>query len=82
MKGNILTELEWLDDFGFNLKALIQEEGITQREFADELGLDKSTISKYISGERIPSIFILINMAYLLDCGLEDLVDFGERIEQ
>lgn len=76
-----MTETEWLEIFGDNLKDLIDKQGYTQRDLADEVGLDEGTISRYVNKQRIPGVRALVNIAYVLDCSLDDLMDFGDRIE-
>lgn len=46
-----------------NLSALIEETGITQREFAEKIGVTEVTISRYLSGERSPRIEIVSKIA-------------------
>lgn len=82
MKGDVcMTELEWMRQFGFNLKNAISESGFTQEELALEIGVDRTTINRYLNGKRIPTIKSIINLSYALDYDLEDLIDFGEPIE-
>lgn len=76
-----MSELEWLDIFGDNLKVMIESAGYTQRDLADETGLAESTISRYIAKKQMPCIRALVNIAYVLDCSLDDLMDFGDNIE-
>ena len=76
-----MSELEWMKMFGNNLKKLLKETGLTQRELADETGLSESTISSYINGQRMPSIKALINIGYALDCYEDDLISFLDKIE-
>ena len=76
-----MTEIEWLDIFGDNLKCIIAEVGITQRELADEMGVNKSAVSKYIHKQCIPSLKTVLKMSYILNCDVSELIDFGEPIE-
>lgn len=76
-----MTETQWLEIFGENLKEMIEGYGYAQRDLADETGLAESTISRYISKKQMPCIKALVNIAYVLDCSLDDLMDFGDRIE-
>ena len=76
-----MTELEWMRQFGFNLKNAISESGFTQEELALEIGVDRTTINRYLNGKRIPTIKSIINLSYALDYDLEDLIDFAEPIE-
>lgn len=37
------------------LKSLLRERGLTQREFATEIGISEITVSRYMHGVRSPS---------------------------
>lgn len=76
-----MTEIEWLDIFGDNLKCIIAEVGITQRELADEMRVNESAVSKYIHKQCIPSLKAVLKMSYILNCDISELIDFGEPIE-
>ena len=66
-------------DFGNNLKTLRLQNGFTQAQVAQKLGVTKSVISAYETGLRLPSYDIQINISkifrvstdYLL--GLENI---------
>lgn len=75
-----MSEAEWIDIFGDNLREMLSEYGITQRELADEAGLSESTVSRYLNKQMAPSIFAVINIAHVLNCSIDELVDFGDRI--
>ena len=75
-----MTELQWLEIFGDNLKDMMDGAGYTQRDLADDTGLSEATISKYINKQQMPGVKALISIAYVLDCSLDDLMDFGDRI--
>lgn len=75
-----MTEKEWLDIFAHNLVDMLKDARMTQRELADETGLSEGTISAYINGRKIPGIRAIVNIGYALDCDLNDLIDFGDRI--
>lgn len=75
-----MTEEEWLDIFARNLVDMLKDARMTQRELADETGLSEGTISSYINKRRIPTIRAIVNIGYALDCDLNDLIDFGDRI--
>lgn len=75
-----MSEMEWLDIFGDNLKDMLKEANMTQRELADECGLSEVAISTYIHKRKIPGLKAIINISYALDCSIDDLIDFGDRI--
>lgn len=75
-----MSEQQWLNIFADNLRDKIIAYGATQAEFAEDCGLAKSTISRYLKGQAVPSIFALVNMSYVLGCSIDELADFGSRI--
>lgn len=76
-----MTETNWMDNFGDNLKSLLQEAWMSQQELADAIGVSRETVSRYINKQRIPSLITAINIAYTLDCNIAELIDFGEPIK-
>lgn len=75
-----MSEIEWAKKFANKLKRLLEEWGMNQKDLAKETGLSEPTISRCLSGEYIPSIKTVTNIGYALDCDVEDLIDFYERI--
>ena len=76
-----MTEIEWLDIFADNLTSLMGDRGYSQNDLAEETGLDKATISRYLNRLRVPSVKSIINLAYTLNCDISELIDFGDTIE-
>ena len=76
-----MTEVEWINIFGDNLIDMLKEANMTQKELADASGISESMVSDYIHKRRAPRIRSIINIAYTLDCSVDDLVDFEEMIE-
>ena len=56
MKSEISTKED-------TLKSLIESAGFTQKAFAKELGLSLSTVTFYISGEKLPRVDRFMEMA-------------------
>lgn len=75
-----MTEQEWIDIFGDNLRDILKEYGYTQRDLADAIGVTESTISRYINKQRMPTVPILINMSLELGIELDEFAIFGDRI--
>lgn len=75
-----MSEQEWLEIFADNLASWMNEYGYSQRDLADTTGLSEATISKYLSKRQLPGIKAIINISYVLDIELSDLIDFGGRI--
>lgn len=76
-----MSEQQWLDIFANNLRDKLIEYGATQREFAEDCCLAESTISRYLKGQSVPSIFALVNMSHVLGCSIDELADFGAMIK-
>lgn len=75
-----MTELELMRRFAYNLKNMLEYNNATQRELAEDTGLSESTISCYIRADRMPSLKNVINIAYALDCRIDELIDINEYI--
>lgn len=75
-----MTELEWMEIFGDNLKEMLEYANMTQRDLADAAGLSESSVSDYIHKRKFPGIRAIINIGYALNCDFNDLIDFGDRI--
>ena len=70
-------------NFGDKLKALRTSQKLTQQQLADRIGVAKSVVSYYESGDRYPSYDVLVRVAhvfhtttdYLLDVKKEKVID-------
>lgn len=76
-----MTEIEFMRNFGNNLKNALEDSWMTQKELSEEIGLSEPTISGYINGTRMPSLKTVINISVVLDYDLTELVDTYETIE-
>ena len=61
-------------DFGYNLKTLRLQNGLTQVQVAQKLGVTKSVISAYETGIRLPSYDILINISRIFKVSTDYLL--------
>ena len=70
-------------DFGNILKKLRQQEGMTQQQLANKLGVTKSVVSYYELQERYPSPEILIKLAQIFHVSTDYLLGIkkGEVID-
>ena len=70
-------------DFGSNLKRLRVQEGLTQQQLADRIGVTKSVVSYYELQERHPSPEVLIKLAAVFHVSTDYLlgIEKGERID-
>lgn len=56
------------------LKELRQINRLTQKDVAERLGLSPSIISGYETGERTPSVEIILSLSYLYKCSTDYLL--------
>ena len=56
-----------------NLQRIIDENGVQQRWLAEAVGVTEVSMSRYVSGERIPKAPIAIRMADALGVNVKDL---------
>ena len=76
--------------FGEKLKALRTGQKLTQQQLADRLGVAKSVVSYYETGDRYPSYDVLIKIArifhtttdYLLDIERNRVIDVSGLTEE
>ncbi len=66
-------------DFGEKLKTLRTGQKLSQRELAERLGVAKSIVSYYESGDRYPSYDILVKMAHLFHVTTDYLLDIDKN---
>lgn len=62
------------------LRELRNKYGFSQKEVADRLEISPSIVSGYETGERTPSIDILLSISYLYNCSVDYLL--GKTNEQ
>lgn len=73
---DILPEEVWKKEFARILKRRIHLSGMTQGEFADRIGINQATISRYMRKQSIPSAHVLKTMAKVLKCDIDSLCSF------
>lgn len=65
---------------GDRLKKCRKQEGVTQKELADILGLNQNTIASYETGRRNPSISVLEDIADLLNVSTDYLLGRDDKV--
>ena len=76
-----MTELEWLYKFSDKLRDEMKFARITQSELAEEAMLSESSISDYINARKMPKVKAIVNIAYALGCGIDELIYFDDMID-
>lgn len=60
---------------------LLEEKGMTQREFANRVGVQEATISRYINGHRTPHSIIAVKMAEVLGTTVDYLFGNSQKVD-
>lgn len=60
--------------FAQQLKSILEQKGWSQRSLAIRVGTTEATISRYVSGDRIPGIDSAVALAETLGVSLDKLV--------
>lgn len=66
-------------NFGDKLKALRKSQKLTQQQLADRIGVAKSVVSYYESGDRFPSYDVLIKIAHIFHTTTDYLLDIERK---
>ena len=66
-------------NFGCKLKELRTWQKMTQQQLADRIGVAKSVVSYYESGDRYPSYDVLIRIAHVFHTSTDYLLDFEKE---
>ena len=69
---------EYAKTFGEHLKSLLEEKGMTQAELARRTGMTEASVSRYISGKRIPKIAQAYEMAQVIGIDMNTLICLGK----
>lgn len=76
-----MTRKEWRHNFSLRLRQLLIDEGISQMELAEIIGVSGATISNYINEKQAPTMEVIVNIAYEFKVTIDDLIDFGEPVD-
>ena len=58
-----------------NIRAKRIEKYMTQAEIAAQIGVNQNTISQWETGERMPRAVMIIQLAKILDCTVDELLN-------
>lgn len=70
---------EYAKAFGEHLKSLLEEKGMTQRQFAKKAGLKESETSRWVNGGRYPSLRNAKKISDILGVSIDELVNWVEN---
>ena len=74
MEKEYISEKDLIDIFANNLRDIMNEVGISQKQLAYEAETTEASISRYLNKRKLPDLKILINICYILECEVSDLI--------
>lgn len=74
-RGEVVTDEEWQQEFGRRLNRALWKKGMTQEDLADEVGVSKRMLTRYMNGHSIPSARNISKISKVLECETSDLID-------
>lgn len=63
-----------IDEIQQRLREAIQFSGLTQKEIAEKLGINASTVSKYMKQNKYPSLDTFANLCKILDVSSDEIL--------
>ncbi|MDD7397851.1 MAG: helix-turn-helix transcriptional regulator [Eubacteriales bacterium] len=57
-----------------NLREAVKYSGMTQKEIANKLGINPSTVSKYLRLDKFPSLETFANLCLVLDVSADEIL--------
>lgn len=69
------------NQFAEMLKYYLMLNDKSQKDLVDDLGFDKSTVSSWCSGNRVPKIDVIIDIAKYLHVNVGDLIEDNRNDE-
>lgn len=63
-----------LQDIQKRLREEIKNSPLTQKEIAERLGINPSTVSKYVRLDKFPAIDTFANLCEILDVSADDIL--------
>lgn len=69
---NEITEEQEKREFAYRLRSIMNRKGITQEQLAEIIETSQVMISRYTTGQTIPSVIVLRKIAKALNCSMDD----------
>ena len=69
-------EEKWRIAFSLRLYRTMRMRGFTQDELAWRVGVSVGSMSNYVNGVRVPSIYTIRKIAKELKCSVDELINF------
>lgn len=70
-----MSDEQILKLFSKNLRKIMKEENTSQEDLANAICVNQSMVSRYVSGQSMPSYPTVIRIADVLFCSLDDFLE-------
>lgn len=67
-----MSEEQFKREFGYRVKRIMFEKGVTQYDLSEKTGIAQETLSRYICGKNVPSFYKIDKIAKALDCSVDE----------
>lgn len=74
-----ISQEEYSQEFARRLYRKMRDAGVGTEELSERLGISRVTVSRYLNGHTIPSSYVTMRIAQILQCSPNDLYDIWER---
>lgn len=74
----IIVNMIEINEIQKRLREAIKYSNISQKELAEKLGVNPSTVSKYMRLDKFPSIDTFANICKILDVSADDILGLNE----
>lgn len=71
-----LDEDLYIDELARRIRKKLRLRGMSQEDLAAEANISRVSLSRYMNGRAMPSVYIVAKLARALRCSLTDLADF------
>ncbi len=68
-----------LKDIQTRLREEIKNSNLSQKEIAERLGINPSTVSKYLRQDKFPALDTFANLCVVLDVSADDILGINEK---
>ncbi len=68
-----------LEKFSYRLIVLMEDFNMTQVDLSREIGISNVTISRYLSGDRVPRLDVIARIASFFDVSIDYLLGISDQ---
>ncbi len=68
-----------IEDIQKKLRNEIKNSSLTQKQIAEKLGINPSTVSKYLRLDKFPSLDTFANLCQILDVSADDILGLNDK---